>query len=81
MESWALPTIVRGVSINHFHTVETQLEKGGNKQSKVLVPSAADNIGPMVLPQEESFLTTNNCNGTPELVVESALGFALLATS
>lgn len=32
--------------------------------STVLAPSAALSIGPMVLPHEESFLTTNNCRGT-----------------
>lgn len=39
--------------------------------SIVLAPNAALSIGPIVLPHEESFLTTNNCSGT----------FAPLATS
>lgn len=39
--------------------------------SIVLAPNAALSTGPIVLPHEESFLTTNNCSGT----------FAPLATS
>lgn len=30
-----------------------------------LNPSFAESIGPIVLPQEESFLTTKRCNSTP----------------